>query len=98
VRRRRATSRKPAKVQQTIKAKRGAAVEQLSATSEVLKVISSSPGELEPAFNAMLKSAGGICDAQSTSIFLRDGDDVSVVIGGYRKLAHFFVEASILRD
>ncbi|MFZ1097393.1 MAG: GAF domain-containing protein, partial [Xanthobacteraceae bacterium] len=52
------------------------ALEQKTATSEVLKIISSSPGELEPTFFAMLESAARICEAHNTSIFLRDGDDV----------------------
>jgi hypothetical protein len=52
------------------------ALEQKTATSEVLKIISSSPGELEPTFLAMLESAARICEAHNTSIFLRDGDDV----------------------
>jgi signal transduction histidine kinase len=39
----------------------------------VLKVISSTPGELEPVFNAMLTNATHICEAKLGHLFLRDG-------------------------
>src|SRR5476651_2243289 len=47
---------------------------QQTATSDVLKVISSSPGEVEPVFQAMLENAVQICDAKFGNLYLRDGD------------------------
>ena len=56
------------------------ALEQQTATSEVLRVISASPGALGPVFQSMLENATRICDAAFGSMLLRDGD-------AYRRVA-----------
>jgi two-component system, NtrC family, sensor kinase len=117
VRRRRTTTRKPAKTQHgsTTKPKRNNAPtparqasstvtdlqqqvsdlarelvearEQQTATSEVLGVISSAPGELEPVFQTMLEKATRLSEAQEASLVLREGDDLKIVTRYYSPAA-----------
>jgi GAF domain-containing protein len=49
-------------------------LQQQTATADVLKVISSSPGELEPVFQGILANAVRTCQAKFGSLYLREGE------------------------
>ena len=67
------------------------ALEQQTATSEVLQVISSSPSDLEPVFQAILENATRICQAKFGVVFGFDGNEyhVEAQVGTPPELAEY---------
>ena len=67
-------------------------LEQQTATSEVLKVISSSPSELQPVFDTMLTNVARICEAKFAILYLSDADAFRAV-AATRDAPSAYVEA-----
>jgi hypothetical protein len=62
-----------------LKRERDEALEQLAATSEVLQVISSTKGDLEPVFQSLLANAVRICEAKFGTLYRTEGESVRCV-------------------
>jgi GAF domain-containing protein len=67
------------------------ALGQQTATSEVLRVISSSPGELQPVFSAILNNAVRICTAQNATLWLFED-------GRFRSVARYAEISDVALD
>jgi len=55
------------------------ALEQQTATAEILRVISSSPTDIQPVLDAVAERAGPLCDSPYSSVLLADGDRLKVM-------------------
>ena len=67
-------------------------LDQQTATADVLRVISSSPGDLQPVFDAMLANATRLCDASYGTLWLHEGDGRMHAAALYGNLPEAFLK------
>ena len=70
------------------------ALEQQTATSEILRVIASSPTDLQPVLNTIAENATRLCDAKDVSIGLVEGD-VLQVVASYGMMARWWPDEGV---
>jgi adenylate cyclase len=82
-----------------LEAERDEAQRQLSAASNVLKIISSSAGDLKPVFDSILRHAKHLCEAQFGILYFSDGDMLrfGADVGTPPKFAEFQSQRGIFR-
>ena len=66
-------------------------LQQQTATADVLKVIGSSPGELQPVFDAMLVNVTRLCEAKFASLLLSEGDQ-------FRRVSLYNAPPALIED
>ena len=86
-----------AELLETRNRERAEAQEQQAATSEILRVIATSPTDVQPVFAAVLMSAARLCDALDASIFQVDGDGLRLVAHEGPILSHPVGEFPLIR-
>jgi two-component system, NtrC family, sensor kinase len=77
------------------------ALERQTATADILRVISSSPGDLQPVFEAILENATRICEAKLGNLWLREGDKFRIVAiygGSPEYCEYLFAEPLVIPD
>jgi GAF domain-containing protein len=73
---------------------RAEATEQQTATTKILRVIASSPTDLQPVLNAIAENATRLCDAKDVSIGLVEGD-VLKVVASYGMMARWWPDEGV---